>query len=321
MGPNVPAWYDGRMGAELLKTDEVARLLRVHPKHVYRLIARGLPGRRVGSEWRFVRDEVLAWSSSRGSPREVARAADERPSVEPTPRARRNPASDASTGHETPPLLGANGDVVVDVLLSRVVAEKKPLVGFVRADRSTALAHLGARSILLAGYHGDAPPMHFDAERLARVHLVRREVGLAHGRSLAMKRLADLAKKRLATRPPTAGLRVHFDHALAAEGLSLARMGVISTTFDAHRDAVLAVVRGEADAALTTSAWASKVGLRFFPLAEESYDLLLFADSLGHRSVVGLCEVAQSKAFRDELRRVPGYDARRAGEIRYTFDG
>ena len=46
----------------LLTTEEVAKLIRVHPKHVYRLLKKGLPARRVGSEWRFDRDEVMAWS-------------------------------------------------------------------------------------------------------------------------------------------------------------------------------------------------------------------------------------------------------------------
>src|SRR4051794_27145097 len=46
--------------APLLTTEEVASLLRVHPKHVYRLLKKGLPARRVGSEWRFERGEVLA---------------------------------------------------------------------------------------------------------------------------------------------------------------------------------------------------------------------------------------------------------------------
>ena len=46
----------------LLTTLEVAKLLRVHPKHVYRLLKKGLPARRVGSEWRFSRQEVLAWA-------------------------------------------------------------------------------------------------------------------------------------------------------------------------------------------------------------------------------------------------------------------
>src|SRR5208283_3172516 len=50
----------------LLTTNEVARLLRVHPKHVYRLLKRGLPAHRVGDEWRFDEDEVRGHVRSRG---------------------------------------------------------------------------------------------------------------------------------------------------------------------------------------------------------------------------------------------------------------
>ncbi|MCX4246226.1 helix-turn-helix transcriptional regulator [Paraliomyxa miuraensis] len=53
------------MDDELLTSAEVARLLRVHPKHLYRLLRRGLPGHRLGrGHWRFRRDEVLAWMSA-----------------------------------------------------------------------------------------------------------------------------------------------------------------------------------------------------------------------------------------------------------------
>lgn len=286
---------------ELLKTTEVAELLRVHPKHVYRLIAQGLPGRRVGSEWRFVREEVLAWSETRGGP------------GAPSPRI---VASSATT---TPPLLGANGDLVIEVLLAQVLAENKPIVGFVQADRGTALARLGARAILLAGFHGERPPAHFEAERLARIHLVQREVGLAYPAGLRVKGLADVARRRVATRPPTAGIRTHFDRALDAAGLTLGALRTRSTAFDSHREAVCAVVRGEADVALSTAAWAARVGLGFLPFADESYDLLLFADSLGESAVVGVCEIAQSKPFRAALAAIAGYDARGAGEIRYEF--
>lgn len=284
---------------ELLKTAEVAQLLRVHPKHVYRLIDQGLPRRRVGSEWRFVREEVLAWSKTRGG--------------SPSPRV---VASSAAT---TPPLLGANGDLVIEILLAQVLAAKRPLVGFVQADRGTALARLGARAILLAGYHGEQPPAHFDAERLARIHLVDREVGLAFPAGLRVKRLADVARRRVANRPSSAGIRAHFDRALAAAGLTLGALRTTSTFVDSHREAVCAVVRGEADVALSTSAWAARVGLAFLPFATESYDLLLFADSLGDAPVVGLCEIAQSKPFHAALAAIAGYDARGAGEIRYEF--
>ncbi len=48
---------------EWLTTIEVAAVLRVHPKHVYRLLRQGLPARRVGGQWRFSADEVLGWAA------------------------------------------------------------------------------------------------------------------------------------------------------------------------------------------------------------------------------------------------------------------
>lgn len=286
---------------DLLKTDEVAKLLRVHPKHVYRLLSQGLPGRRVGSEWRFVREEVLAWSARRGGTTILTS----------TPGGR----------HPRPPLLGANGDVVVELLLAQLLADDKPLVGFVQSDRATALAALEKQALLMAGYHADSPPAHLDARRLARIHLVRRQVGLAHPASVPLRRISEIAGRRLATRPASAGVRAHLERALAASKLTVTALKARATTFGSHRDAVCAVVRGEADVGLTTAAWAERLGLRFFPLAEESYDVLLFAESLGDPCVVGVCEIAQSPRFRRALERVAGYEAGATGEIRYEFGG
>jgi|HubBroStandDraft_1064217.scaffolds.fasta_scaffold1809523_1 putative molybdopterin biosynthesis protein len=89
------------------------------------------------------------------------------------------------------------------------------------------------------------------------------------------------------------------------------------TLVDSHREAVCSVLRGEADIALTTSAWAERVGLGFRSLASEPYDLLVHADNLGTPVSVAVCEVAQSGAFRKALGRIAGYDATNAGEIRY----
>jgi excisionase family DNA binding protein len=44
---------------EILDADEVAKLLRVHPRTVKRLASEGiLPGFRVGSQWRFRREAI-----------------------------------------------------------------------------------------------------------------------------------------------------------------------------------------------------------------------------------------------------------------------
>ncbi|MGH7832787.1 MAG: helix-turn-helix domain-containing protein [Candidatus Binatia bacterium] len=45
---------------EILTAADVASLLQVHPKTVYRLARRGLiPGRKLGGGWRFMKDEIL----------------------------------------------------------------------------------------------------------------------------------------------------------------------------------------------------------------------------------------------------------------------
>lgn len=46
---------------EVMTPDEVAALLKIHVKTVYRLARQGvLPGRQIGRHWRFSRAEVLA---------------------------------------------------------------------------------------------------------------------------------------------------------------------------------------------------------------------------------------------------------------------
>src|SRR5580698_3844337 len=80
----------GKLTPMLLTTREVAALLKVHPKHVYRLRKRGLPAHRVGDEWRFDEEEVRRYCRARGE--EAAPEGGDR---------REAP----------PPLLAANGDV------------------------------------------------------------------------------------------------------------------------------------------------------------------------------------------------------------------
>jgi excisionase family DNA binding protein len=46
---------------EVMTPDEVAALLQIHVKTVYRLARQGvLPGRQIGRRWRFSRMEILA---------------------------------------------------------------------------------------------------------------------------------------------------------------------------------------------------------------------------------------------------------------------
>ncbi|MFE8595480.1 substrate-binding domain-containing protein [Archangium violaceum] len=280
---------------ELLTTGEVAALLRVHPKHVYRLLKRGIPVRRAGGKWLFPREEVLQWSASSA-----------RPGPEPTA---------APGGHVPAPLLAANGDLAVETLLARHHDEGHPLVGFVLADRTHALALLEGGQVLAAGWHGELPAETEGRGGLARLHLVHREVGLVAASGKRPPALERLSQLRLASRPPTAGVRHHLDHVLREAGLDPGAIHRRARLHASHRDVACAVARGEADVGLASHAWASRLGLSFRSLGHEAYGLVIPTALLGEPAVAGLCETAQGSAFRRSLQGVPGYEPGDTGKL------
>ena len=287
----------------LLTTDEVAELLHVHPKHVYRLLKKGLPARRVGSEWRFEQAEVMAWSR-RGSRASPARF-DEGP---------RLAAPSPEVAAPIPPLVAANGDRVVLVLL-RVLKEAGTLVGLVQADKGEGLTLLSEGRVIAAGSHAGGFPTHVGGERVARIHLVTREIGLvSRGR---LPRVRDLKVARLASRPETAGVRRYLDEALLHEGIDATEVHARARSCASHLEVACVVARGAADVGLASRAWADELGLAFRPLAQEAYGLLVRASHLGDPRIVRVCEVAQGERFREELATIAGYDASGAGEIKY----
>lgn len=289
----------------LLTTEEVADLLRVHPKHVYRLLKKGLPARRVGSEWRFDRAEVLAWSRP-GTLRE--------PVADPgQPHAPLGPPAPVG-GASVPPLIAANGDRVVTTLL-RLLQESGTVIGLVQADKEAGFRLLTAGAVLAAGSHAGGFPTHAGPERVARVHLVTREIGLV-GRGRP-PRVRDLKKASLASRPASAGARRHLDEALAAEGISARAVDARARICASHLEVACVVARGDADVGLASRAWAEELGLAFHPLAREAYGLLVRARDLGADPVVRVCEVAQSERFAKAVGAITGYDPTGAGAVKY----
>lgn len=282
----------------LITTKEVAALLRVHPKHVYRLLKRGLPAHRIGDEWRFDEAEVLSWG--RGAPADPERA-----------------SVSASSAGDAPPLLAGNGDAPVELILDELRQHGAPLLGLVQADHATGLALLERGTVLLAGCHGEAAPSEAARGKLAWIHLVTRELGLAFRRGMRLRRVSSIVGRHLASRPPTAGIRLRLDEALQRDGIDLDEAYAHAKLYRSHREAVMAVVRGDAEIGLASRGWATRAGLGFLPLVAEGYGLLLNAEALGDPRVVALCEVAQGAAFRRRLAQESGYESQRAGEIRF----
>ncbi|HEY2409165.1 MAG TPA: helix-turn-helix transcriptional regulator [Polyangiaceae bacterium] len=281
----------------LLTSADVAALLRVHPQHVYRLLRSGLPARRVGGEWRFNADAVLAWAG--GRPRKRATAVDD------------------LTAASRPPLLAANGDLAIELLLAQLASTPGALLGLVPADRTSGLELLRSGRVLTAGYHGSDIPTDVDGQRLAFIHLVDRRVGLAMHARITLRSLRQIRSLRLASRPETAGIRQHFDDALRKGGADPRTIHAHAALLPSHSAVACAVARGDADLGVTTAAWAARVGLKFRAICDESYGLLVPAALLGDPRITRLCETAQGAHFRHDIAGVAGYEARHAGTIRY----
>jgi molybdate-binding protein len=190
-------------------------------------------------------------------------------------------------------------------------------VGLVQADTGAAVELLRRRAVLAAGAHAGGFPGHVGEERVARIHLVQREVGLVSPRSARPLRIEALASRRLASRPPSAGARGYLDEALRAAGLDAVKVHQRALVLDSHLEVVLAVAAGQAEVGLASRAWGERAGLAFLPLATEAYGLIVKARDLGDARVVRLCEVAQGRPFRAEVGGIPGYDTAGAGDIRY----
>jgi putative molybdopterin biosynthesis protein len=284
--------------AELLTTREVADLLRVHPKHVYRLLRRGLPARRVGGEWRFSPEEVLRWSGASTPPSAAVLESTFASGDPPSP----------------VPLLAGNGDVVMELLLKSISGS--PAVGLVPADNGSGLGMLQRKEVVAAGSHGP-PTAPTDKERLVFIHLVEREVGLAARPGVRLTHLKGLRRLRVASRPTTAGVRPRFDAELRKCGIDPEALHAQAALLSSHLDVVCAVARGDVDVGLASAAWAQRAGLTFRPVFTETYGLVLRACDLGDPRVVRVCETAQGAAFRRELASVAGYDTRRTGTILY----
>jgi putative molybdopterin biosynthesis protein len=305
--PSAPTAAAGRPAAKpqaealpptaLLTTVEVAKVLRVHPKHVYRLLKKGLPARRVGAEWRFDRGDVLVWSGGSSAGRDAQ-------------------APVATTG-APPALVAGNGDVALMSLLRLSAERGPPLLGFVQADRSASMELLAKGAVLAAGAHAGGFPTHVGGERAARIHLVTREIGLLQRKGSTPIRLEDLSARALASRPPSAGVRVHLDAALRAARLDPELAHRRALLLPSHLEVVLAVASGRAEIGLASRAWGERAGLVFHPLATESYGLIVKACDLGDVRVVRMCELAQGEEFRSEVGKIPGYNTQGAGDIRY----
>ncbi len=140
---------------------------------------------------------------------------------------------------------------------------------------------------------------------------------VAPGNPRGIAGAADLARPDLTivNREEGAGSRAALDHALGVSGTDPAAVRGYARVVGSHRTVAEIVAAGLADAGPGILAAASALGLGFVPLAEERYDLVFADETRESAPVAALLDTLASRAFRDEIDALPGYDPSRTGSV------
>lgn len=126
------------------------------------------------------------------------------------------------------------------------------------------------------------------------LHFVTREQGLIVRPGARIRGVDDLARP---------GLRFAGRPGASARAAAASELGIAEE-----------VAAGRADAGFGLRAAAARLGLDFVHLATERYFLAIPRPALRSAAVQGLERVLRSRQFARRVKRLPGYDAARAGE-------
>jgi putative molybdopterin biosynthesis protein len=141
---------------------------------------------------------------------------------------------------------------------------------------------------------------------------------VAPGNPKGIRGAADLGREdvRLVNREPGAGSRSLLDQMLLGAGVPSSAVRGYDRQVASHFEVACTVASGGADAGIALEAAAEVYGLDFVPLAEASFDVAVPADHLDHPAVALFLEALQTRALREELRLLPGYDVDDLGTVR-----
>ena len=213
----------------------------------------------------------------------------------------RSMLAEAVPGRRRHAKLHASHDLALPLLVQACAQRLDLELSFHGADE--CLAALARGECDLAGFHiADALPRAaaaaaalgrwLDPRRHQLVHFVTREQGIIVSPGARIRGVHDLARPgvRFVNRP--AGGRAHEDIDLAVAA---------------------AVAEGRADAGFGLRAAAARYSLEFVPLASERYYLATTRRGLREPALQLLLAAMRSEQFRGAVSKLPGYDARLAG--------
>jgi molybdate-binding protein/DNA-binding XRE family transcriptional regulator len=221
-------------------------------------------------------------------------------------------------------------DPAFEILSAHVTRSRGPSSLLCRfASSQRALETLSSGHTHIAGTH-----LHNTGETEANVALARHILGdfkgvvigfstfeeglmVAPGNPLNIRGVSDLARRevRMVNREPGAALRSLLEDCLARERIPFAAVRGFEDLASGHSEGAQRVLYGTADAALGLRVVASLYGLDFVDISTVRCDLVIPDDLMAHQGVRVLLDVLQSRALREDLGHLPGYDTSDTGKV------
>lgn len=290
------------LSTEFLTTRELAELLHIKERKVYDLAASGeVPCSRATGKLLFPRREIEAWVASHSSG-----------------------GAQASSNRQSRVFVGSQ-DPLLEWSLRASEAGLATLFGgsldglerFARGEGQATALHLYDPET--DAWNVAAVRSRFEHAPVALVEFAWRERGLivAADSNASVSDIVDLSGRRIVPRQEAAGSQVLLRNLMAQAGL-VDKDVTWTDTARTESEAALAVLEGQADAALGLRAMAQRLQLPFVPLIRERFDILVDRAAWFDPSLQKLVNFCYSGKFRKKAAELGGYDIGGLGTVHFN---
>ncbi len=288
---------------EFLTVREVAEMLRLKPRRIYALAAKGaLPCRRATGRLLFPKSELERWlagAAASGSPGTAL------------------PPADILAGSHDPLLewaLRESGSGIASFF-------DGSLDGLVRFREGRAAA-VGLHLLDVAAGEWNLPAVRRElaGRPVVVLHWAWREQGLLfrpelHGR---IRSLGDIRGLTVVPRQPQSGAWHLFRHLLERAGLDPQRLDLLAEPARTESEVALAIASGKAEVGFGLRCLAAPFDLAFLPLIRERFDLALHRWAYFEPPWQRLWRFAAGPALHARAAELGGYEVRERGRVLYN---
>ncbi|MEH2255917.1 substrate-binding domain-containing protein [Nostoc sp.] len=140
---------------------------------------------------------------------------------------------------------------------------------------------------------------------------------LKSGNPMGIRTVTDLVagEVTIVNREIGSGSRMLLEQTLQKEQIPFNAVQGFDNILKNHQDVAQAVVRGIADAGMSTSSVATAFGLGFIPLKQSRYDLVILKEYLEEAPVQQLLSTLGHRMVHSQFEILGGYDISKIGEV------